>query len=81
MAEQLQIEVVRVPRPEAEREIARGLDLLAEGLADLYIARARSEVARELGVAEEAIDREHGRELEDAVRSCFPFRTQQGEKQ
>ena len=38
-----------------------GLDALAEALADLFIARARAEVARELGVAEEDIDREHGR--------------------
>ena len=58
--------VIRQPHPDAKSEADRALDDLAEGLADLLIARARQEVARERGVSEEAIDREHERVAEAA---------------
>jgi hypothetical protein len=56
----MEIEAVYEPHPDAERERALGLDALAEALADLYMARARAEVARTRGLTEEAIDREDG---------------------
>ena len=72
MKQRLQLEVIRQPHRDAEREAAEALDALAEGLADRLIARARMEVARERGVAEEAIDREHERVAEDA-RALSPL--------
>jgi len=53
VTQRLQLEVIRQPHREAEREADEALDALAEGLADRLIARARMEVARERGVAEE----------------------------
>jgi hypothetical protein len=73
----LKIEVVYEPHPDAECEVADALDSLAEGLADLFIARARMEVARERGVAEETIDREHERVVE-AARALSPLGTTAG---
>ncbi len=66
MKPHLTLDVIRRPHPDAEGEADRALDDLAEGLADLFIARARQEVARERGVSEEAIDREHERVAEAA---------------
>ena len=66
MKPRLQIRVVRRPHPNAEREIDQALDVIAEAIADRLIARARRDVARERGVAEEAIDREHERVAEAA---------------
>ncbi len=68
MPKPLHIEVVREPHADAEREAALAVDALAEALADQLIARARREVASERGVAEESIDREHGRVAEAAQR-------------
>ena len=68
MPQALHIEVVREPHPDAEREAALAVETLADGLADLLLARARREVAAERGVAEESIDREHGRVAEAAQR-------------
>jgi len=62
----LHIEVIRKPHPDAEREAALAVEILADALADQLIARARREVASERGVAEEDIDREHKRVAEAA---------------
>ena len=72
MNPQLKLEVIYVPHSDAEREVAEALDALADALADQFIARARTEVARERGVAEEAIGREHGH-VADAARSLSPI--------
>ena len=45
--------------------------LFGDAVADLLIARARQEVARERGVSEEAIDREHER-VAEAARALWP---------
>jgi hypothetical protein len=62
----MQVQVIRQPYGDADREAALALDALAEGLADRFIAKARAEVARERGLSEDAIDREHGRVAEEA---------------
>ena len=62
----LAIQLVRRPDPDAERNAAEALDALAEGIADLFIARARKEIADQRGVSEEVIDREHERVAADA---------------
>lgn len=72
MKPRLKIEVVHEPHPDAENEIFDALDSLATGLADLFIARARAEVARERGVTEETIDLEHKRVVE-TVQAFSPF--------
>ena len=66
------LDVIRQPHADAEREADRALDDLAEGLADLLIARARREVAHERGVAEDVIDREHER-VAEAARALSPL--------
>jgi hypothetical protein len=66
VAKRMQIEVIRTPHPDAEREAATALDFLAEALADRLIDRARQEVARMRGVSEKDIDREHERVAEAA---------------
>ncbi len=71
MKPRVTLDVIRQPHPDAEREADRALDDLAEGLADLLIARARQEVAHERGIAEEAIDREHER-VAEAARALSP---------
>lgn len=60
MKPRLHIEVVPLRRHDADRELDASLDLLASALADLCIAQARAEVAAELGVAPETLDREIG---------------------
>ena len=42
------------------------LDAFAEAIADRLIAKARAEVAAELGVDEKRIDRERGRVVDEA---------------
>ncbi|MCK9521500.1 MAG: hypothetical protein M0R76_00450 [Proteobacteria bacterium] len=79
MKQRLQLEVIRQPHRDAEREAAEALDALAEGLADRLIARARMEVARERGVAEEAIDREHER-VAEAARALSPLGASAGDR-
>ena len=71
----LKLDVIRQPHPDAKREAHQALDDLAEGLADLLLARARQEVARECGVAEDVIDREHGR-VAEAARALSPLPVQ-----
>ena len=75
MRPNLKLDVIRHPHPDAEREADRALDDLAEGLADLLIARARQEVAHERGVTEDVIDREHER-VADAARALSPLLVQ-----
>ncbi len=72
MKPKLRIEVVHEPHPEAEACLDAALDHLAEVLADLIIARARRDVAREAGVAEDALDREHGRHASEARTAWMP---------
>ena len=69
----LTLDVIRQPHPDAERDADRALDELAEGLADRLIARARQDVARERGVAEDVIDREH-EQVADAARALTLLR-------
>lgn len=49
--QRLQLEVIRQPHRDAEREAAEALDALAEGLADRLIARARMGRDRRVGPA------------------------------
>ncbi len=72
MKPHLMLDVIRQPHADAEREADRALDDLAEGLADLLIARARQDVARERGVAEDVIDREYMR-VADAASAQSPL--------
>ncbi|MCB9746571.1 MAG: hypothetical protein H6740_28610 [Alphaproteobacteria bacterium] len=46
------------PSPDAEQAFDQMMDLLADGLAGVYIRRARREVAERLGVDEASLDRE-----------------------
>jgi hypothetical protein len=57
---QLELEVIYEPHPDAERAIAEVLEIVAEEFVKQLVAQARAEVASELGVSEESIDREHG---------------------
>jgi hypothetical protein len=63
----LTIRAIPVPREGAERSFHAAIDILAEALAQQIIADARAEVAARLGVAPDAIDREHGG-LQDELR-------------
>jgi hypothetical protein len=62
----LRVEVVASPHPDADREYSAALDLIADLLAERCIARARSEIASEMGVDERSIDHERGRDAMDA---------------
>ncbi len=64
----LTFRAIPVPREDAERRFRHACALLAEGLADLFIAEARAEVAADLGVDPERIDREDGRLSEEVER-------------
>lgn len=46
----LNVILTGVPTPDYEQLEAEAIDALAEGLADLFIAKARAEVAAELGI-------------------------------
>ena len=61
------VELVPVPRVEAEQAFDKILDLLADALADKLIAEARAEVAAKLGKDPRSINREHSRETRRAV--------------
>ena len=61
LAKTLQSYAVLRPDDKAAEAADRALDLLAGAPADLLIAKARAEVAAELGLDEAAIDREQGR--------------------
>lgn len=56
----LRVEVVPLPNPDAARGLDAVLDLLAAALAERCIVQARAEVAAELGVVPETLDREIG---------------------
>jgi len=73
------LEVIRQPHPDGEREAQGALEALAEALADRLISQARQAVARERGVAEEAIDLEHER-VAEAARALSPLGAQAGER-
>jgi hypothetical protein len=62
----LRVIVSPIETEDAERLWAEAIDAFAEALADRFIAKARAEVAAELGVDEARIDRERGRVVEDA---------------
>ena len=62
---QLTARVVLVPHPRAEEHRRAAIQLLARALADKVIAEARAEVAAELGVSPDSIDRERGQLHED----------------
>ncbi len=58
MKPRLSYRAIPVPRADAEERLQRAISLLAEGLAEVCIRKAREEVADELGLAPEQIDRE-----------------------
>ena len=62
----LRVIVRPIETEDAARLWDEAIDAFAEALADRAIARARAEVAAELGVDEAHIDRERGRVVEDA---------------
>lgn len=68
MKPRLTFRAIPVPREDAERRLRHACSLLAEGLADLFIAEARAEIAAELGEDPEGIDREGGRLAEEVER-------------
>lgn len=49
---QLKVEIVSVPDADGEAALDALLDMLADGLAGVYIKRARAEVAAKLGHAQ-----------------------------
>ena len=55
MKGRLPIEISTVPSEEVERLFSQMLDGLADALADQFIAQARLEVARNLGVEEDSL--------------------------
>lgn len=63
MRKQLRVEIVGVPCPDYQRRKQECIRLIADVLADQLIAKARAEVAAELGLTEDAIDRERHRDL------------------
>ena len=70
MKPRLRVQVVPIPRADAEKELDAVLDLLADQLADRIIAKARAEVAAELGTSEELIDQEATREVSRVQRAA-----------
>ena len=54
----LEIEVVYVPGPDYEEHLNGALDVLADALAERLIAKARQQVADELGVRPEELVRD-----------------------
>lgn len=66
MKPRLRIEVVPVPSEDAHRAQQGFLNVLADALAERLIAKARAEIAAELGVDESRIDREASRAAREA---------------
>lgn len=58
MKPRLRIEVVPLVHPDAESDLDATLDLLAGAFAEICISQARAEVAAELGVPAESLNRE-----------------------
>ena len=56
----LRVEIAARPHRDADREYSAALDLIADLIAERCIARARSEIAAEMGVDERTIDHERG---------------------
>lgn len=65
MKPKLRVEVTARPHKDAEREYSAALDLIADLIAERCIARARRELAAEMGVDERSIDHERGRSAGD----------------
>lgn len=57
----LRVIVAPIETDDATRLWNEAIDTFAEALADRLIAKARAQVAAELGIDEERIDRERGR--------------------
>ncbi len=74
MKPKLRVEIVTRPHPDAEREYSAALDLIADLIAERCIARARRELAAEMGVDERAIDHERGRDAMEETPE-LPFAT------
>ncbi len=70
MKPRLRIEVVPFATPTAMADLDAALDVLADALADRFIRMAREQVAAELGVDAETINRESHRDVVD-VRSAL----------
>lgn len=62
----LRVIVRPIQTEDAQRLWDEAIDAFAEALADLVIAKARAQVAADLGVDEASIDRERGNVVEDA---------------
>jgi|MDTD01.3.fsa_nt_gb hypothetical protein len=65
MKPRLRIEVVPFPTPTAQADLDAALDVLADALADRFIRMAREQIAAEIGVEAESIDREARRDATD----------------
>ncbi|MBF0400818.1 MAG: hypothetical protein HQL90_08630 [Magnetococcales bacterium] len=61
MKGQLPIEIATKPSTEVEENFSAMLNLLADALADQFIAQARTEVASRLGIDASLLEREHNR--------------------
>ena len=62
----LRVIVRPIETEDAQRLWDEAIDAFAEALADRLIAKARAQIAAELGVDEATIDRERGRITEEA---------------
>jgi hypothetical protein len=70
MKGQLPIEIISAQHVEAEKDLPDMLDALADALADQFIAKARQEVAKKLGIKEEKLHQEPARiNLDETMRT------------
>ena len=67
MKRQWSVQVVPIPREDAEAELDAALDLLADAIAEQLIAEARAEVAAEMGKDPRSINRDHSHETRQAI--------------
>jgi len=75
----LRPQLIARPHPDADREYDAALDLIADLIAERCVARARRELAAEMGVDEAQIDHERGRDLVEADGE-LPFAAAGGER-
>ncbi len=68
MKQPLTYRAIPVPRADAEERLQRAISLLAEGMAEVCIRKAREEVARELNLSPDQLDQEKDRLPEEVER-------------